>query len=289
MKMLLIIIVVILFICFVECVREICTFQVTHYKIHSDKLKNIHPKKIVLLSDLHNCSYGKNNEKLLQVIKRENPDMILIAGDMLVGKKGVSTEVARKFLKELPKICNTYYANGNHEQRMKNDPEKYGDTYREYNRFLKSQGVLYLENEKGIEKWDELEVEVLGLEIPDNAYGKFCKVSIPEDYVEQCFGKADDTKFQILIAHNPLFVKQYLNWGGDLIVSGHLHGGVVRIPFWRGIISPQGGLFPKYSGEMKKEGETTVIVSKGIGLHTIPVRLLNPTEVIVLHIGDSEE
>ena len=289
MKMLLIIIVVILFICFVECVREICTFQVTHYKIHSDKLKNIHPKKIVLLSDLHNCSYGKNNEKLLQVIKRENPDMILIAGDMLVGKKGVSTEVARKFLKELPKICNTYYANGNHEQRMKNDPEKYGDTYRVYNRFLKSQGVLYLENEKGIEKWDELEVEVLGLEIPDNAYGKFCKVSIPEDYVEQCFGKADDTKFQILIAHNPLFVKQYLNWGGDLIVSGHLHGGVVRIPFWRGIISPQGGLFPKYSGEMKKEGETTVIVSKGIGLHTIPVRLLNPTEVIVLHIGDSEE
>lgn len=289
MKMLLIIIAVLVVLCIAECIRELSTFKVTHYKIQSNKLKNINSRKIIFLSDLHNCRYGRQNEILLDAIKKESPDMILIAGDMLIGKKGAPTDVAKNFLKELSKMCNTYYANGNHEQRMKNDPEKYGDVYKDYYRFLKSQGVLYLENSKKSEKWDACEVEVLGLEIPDDAYGKFCKVSIPEDYVEQCFGKADSSKYQILIAHNPLFMKQYLNWGADLIVSGHLHGGVARIPFWRGIISPQGSLFPKYSGEMKVEDTTTVVVSRGIGLHTIPIRFLNMAEVIVLHVGDSEE
>lgn len=272
-----------------EWMREIHTFQITRYNIQSPKLKNIKKRKIILLSDLHNCSYGKENEKLLRAIKEEKPDLILIAGDMLVGSEKVSTETASKFVTKLPVICDTYYANGNHEQRMKENTKRYGTSYERYKQELCEAGIHYLENEKTQLQWEDCNVEIHGLEIPNQGYKKFQKVCLPEHCVETLLGKADTSKYQILIAHNPIFMSDYLNWGADLIVSGHLHGGVARIPGWRGIITPQGGLFPKYSGEMTKIGSATAVVSKGIGIHTIKIRFLNPAEVVVLHVGDSEE
>ena len=146
-----------------------------------------------------------------------------------------------------------------------------------------------MENESAQIVWDECHVDVLGLEIPKTCYGKFHKVSLPEKYIENTLGIGKKSNYQILLAHNPIFMKEYLDWGADLILSGHFHGGVIRIPFWRGIISSQGQFFPKYSGEMTKEGDSSVVVSKGIGIHTIPVRVFDPTEIVVLHIGDLEE
>lgn len=272
-----------------EWMREIHTFQITHYNIQSSKLKSVKKRKIILLSDLHNCSYGIENEELLKAIRNEKPDCILVAGDMLVGNERVSSEIACKFVTELPKICDTYYANGNHEQRMKENTKRYGTSYKEYKRALCEAGVIYLENEKVNLCWEDCSVEIHGLEIPSKGYKKFQKVSLSERCMETSLGKADTSKYQILIAHNPIFMDDYIKWGADLVVSGHLHGGVVRIPGWRGVITPQGGLFPKYSGEMTQIGEATAVVSKGIGLHTIKIRFLNPAEVVVLHIGDSEE
>lgn len=289
LKWLLLLLLIVCVIIVAEWMREIHTFQITHYEIQSPKLKNVKKRKLILLSDLHNCSYGKENEKLLQAIKQEKPDLILIAGDMLVGKEGVSTECASHFVKQLPSICDTYYANGNHEQRMKENAKRYGNVYQSYKKELCEAGIVYLENETIRLQWEERGVEIHGLEIPNKAYRKFQKVVLPDCYVEKCFGKADTSNYQILIAHNPIFMSDYLKWGADLIVSGHLHGGVARVPFWRGIISPQGGLFPKYSGEMTKIGDATAVVSKGIGIHTIKIRFLNPAEVVVLHVGGSEE
>lgn len=285
----LILLVVIAILVIIECIREISTFKVTHYEIQSPKLKKIRKRTVILLSDLHNCSYGKENETLLQAIRQEKPDMILVAGDMLIGKRESSTETARKLMEELPKICDTYYANGNHEQKRKETKDAFDTSYRKYRDCLIKAGVHYLENEKRTTRWDDCEVEIHGLEIPREAYNKFRKVSLPENCLENSLGEADASKYQILIAHNPVFMSDYLKWGADLIVSGHLHGGVARIPFWRGFITPQGGLFPKYSGELTKEGDASVVVSKGIGIHTIKIRFLNPTEMVVLHVGGSEE
>ncbi len=272
-----------------EWIREIHTFRITHYEIQSPKLKNVKKRKIVLLSDLHNYSYGKENEKLLEAIKSEKPDLILIAGDMLVGKEHTSTEVSGNFVKQLPEICETYYANGNHEQRMKENTKYYGDLYQKYKKELREAGIIYLENERKELRWEACDVEIQGLELPNKTYRKFRKVVLSENQMETCLGKADASKYQILIAHNPTFMSDYLKWGADLVVSGHTHGGVVRIPFWRGAITPQGSLFPKYSGEMTKIGDATVVVSKGIGIHSIKIRFLNPAEVVVLHVGDLEE
>jgi len=273
----------------IECVREILTFKITRYDITSPKLKKIKSKKVILLSDLHNCQYGKDNKKLLEAIKAEAPDLILVAGDMLIGDIGRQTIVAEKFMVELPKICDTYYGNGNHEQRMKECPEKFGFTYEQYKQVLVENGVHCMENEKASVNWDGNEIEIYGVEIPWSCYKKFQKLEMPQNTMEKCLGKSTSDKYQILIAHNPIFVREYLEWGADLVVSGHLHGGVARIPFWRGVITPQGGLFPKYSGELTQVGTASVVVSKGIGIHTIPIRFLNPTEMIVLNISGVEE
>ena len=136
---------------------------------------------------------------------------------------------------------------------------------------------------------DGCKVAIHGLEIPREAYKKFRKVHLEDSFLESSIGKAKKECYNILIAHNPIFMDKYLKWGADLVVSGHLHGGVARIPGFRGVITPQGGLFPKYSGELTNEGEAHVVVSKGIGIHTIKIRFLNPAEIVVMHISGMEE
>ena len=284
-----ILLVIICIICIAEWMREIRTFKMTHYDLESKKLQGLKNKKIILLSDLHNYTYGSNNEKLLAAIRKERPDLILIAGDMLVGKAGVSTEVALDFCKALTEICDVYYANGNHEQRMKEYTETYGFVYQEYKEKLVSAGIHYLENTMESFEMDGYSMNIYGLEIPCEAYKKFKKVILEETCLEDRLGSCDLKQYNVLIAHNPVFMKDYLKWGADLIVSGHLHGGVARIPGFRGVITPQGGLFPKYSGELRREGDSFVAVSKGIGIHTIKVRFLNPAEVVVLHLNRTGE
>ncbi len=282
----LILIGVIVLICIVEWIREIVTFKVTHYDIKSEKLNKLnHERKIVFLSDLHNNRYGKNNEKLLDAVKEQNPDLILVGGDMLVGKANIPSKVAEDFVSKLTEICPVYYANGNHEQRMKVYPETFGTTFQEYKDRLIKSGVTFVENENVDFNWDGCQVKVYGLEIPVEFYKKFRKQTLPVDVVREQIGETEPNCYNILLAHNPTYTKTYLEWGADLILSGHFHGGVVRIPKLGGIITPQWHMFPKYSGELTKENEKYVVVSKGLGAHTLKIRFLNPAEIVVLHIG----
>ncbi len=274
----------IIILCIVEWIREIVTFQVTHYYIASKKLKGLKKeRKIIFLSDLHNNCYGKDNQRLLKAIKAEKPELILVGGDMLVGVAGLSTDVARKFVVALTEIAPVYYANGNHEQRMKEYPETYGSTYDDYKKALEEQGVHFLENAHVDVSWDACDVQIYGLEIPPECYAKFQPTSLSVEQVKERIGQAEDEKLQILMAHNPKYVETYKEWNADVILCGHYHGGMVRIPGLGGMITPQWKMFPKYSGEYTKEGEQSIIVSRGIGMHTIRLRFLNPAEVIVLH------
>ncbi len=276
---------VILVLCIVEWMREISTFQITHYEIVSEKLNKVpEEKKIVFLTDLHNYSYGKNNEKLFSAIKNQNPDFILIGGDMPIGKLESPVRVAEKFVCQLTEICPVYYANGNHEQRMKIYTEKFGKKYQEYKNAIEQSGVRFLENEHVDLMFDTCPVQIHGLEIPREAYKKFRKTSVSLEQIKECIGKADLSKYQILLAHNPIFADTYMEWGADLVLSGHLHGGVVRLPGIGGVITPQFHLFPKYSGELTVKDGKSIVVSKGLGTHTIKIRFLNPAEMVVLHL-----
>lgn len=281
----LILIGVILVFCIAEWIREILTFKVTHYDIVSEKLNNLkEERKIIFLTDLHNNSYGKDNEKLLHTVRSQNPDLILVGGDMLVGKAETPTRVAEDFVRQLAGICPVYYANGNHEQRMKIYPEKFGTKYQEYKATVEEAGVPFLENEHIDLMLDDCRLQITGLEIPREGYKKFRKTFVSLEQIEERIGKADVSKYQILLAHNPIYTDTYLEWGADLVLSGHLHGGIVRIPGLGGVITPQFRLFPKYSGELTVEDGKSVVVSKGLGTHTIKIRFLNPAEVVVLHL-----
>lgn len=285
MKNLIIALGIIFLLILMEIIREITTFKVTHYEIVSPKLKKkMGEKKIIFISDLHNYSYGKENGKLLRAIERENPDMILSAGDLLVGDKKKSSEPAEKFIKFLTKKFPVYCGNGNHEQRMKEETDKYGEKYVTYKEHIVKAGACLLENNSVLLNWEGKKVRISGLEIPLGYYRKFSRKKLDVKEIEDSLGRADEETFEILLAHNPVYAETYAKWGADLILSGHLHGGIVRIPFGRGIITPQVCLFPKYSGGMYEIGEKTIVVSKGLGVHTIPIRLFNQAEVVVLHI-----
>lgn len=269
-----------------EMYRELHTFRVTHYRVNSAKLAG--EKTWIFLSDLHNQVYGVNNEKLIHAVKEERPDLILIGGDMLVGKNGHSYAPTLACVEELVKIAPVYYANGNHEERMKLKPEKYDQSYSAYRERLLKLGVHMLENDSVIlvSTGSEEKVRLTGLEIPLECYTHLKRRKMPEGIIKERIGNRDPEAFQVLLAHNPSYMKEYLAWGADLILSGHLHGGMVRIPGIGGVIGPDFVLFPKYSGEMRRVGEQNVIVSKGLGTHTIHIRLFNPAEVVVLSLNN---
>ena len=226
---------------FAEMYRELHTFRVTRYQVASPKLAG--EKTWVFLSDLHNQVYGVNNCRLIDAVKKESPDLILIGGDMLVGKNGHSYEPALACVKELVKIAPVYYANGNHEERMKLKPQKYDQSYALYREKLLNLGVHLLENESTVLS-DESKVRLTGLEIPLECYTHLKRREMPEGAIKERIGNRDPEAFQVLLAHNPSYMKEYLAWGADLILSGHLHGGMVRIPGIGGVIGPDFVLFP---------------------------------------------
>lgn len=269
-----------------EIWREVHQFRVVTYKIRSKKLEGIEKgMKLVFLSDLHNQSYGKKNRRLLQKIKDINPALVLIGGDMLVGKREASYQTALAFVTELAALFPVYYANGNHEQRMKEYPEEFLGSFAKYKEALCRAGVHFLENASQELLCGGRRIRLTGLEIPLECYSHFKKIPMPDDTVEERIGKAKTEDYEILMAHNPGYMKEYLSWGADLVLSGHLHGGIVRLPGGVGAISPSFALFPKYSGDHYREGNQDIVVSKGLGVHTICVRLFNPAEVVVLELG----
>ena len=287
-KIILIIVAVFIVYCLIEMIRELRDFRVTKYRICSQKLNGIkREKKIIFLSDLHNRMYGEENERLLKSIRNQHPDLILIGGDMLVRKDGNSYDKTVHFLAKLPGICPVYCANGNHEQKLKELPDKYEQSYEEYKKALTASGIHMLENASETVKLDEVPVKLSGLEIPLGAYARFGKKELSLKEITDRIGEHGDD-YQILLAHHPGYMKEYLSYGADLILGGHYHGCVVQLPGIGGVISTNFTLFPKYSGGIYQEGEQTAVVSRGLGTHSVPLRLWNWPELIVLELSGNE-
>ena len=287
-KIILIIVAVFIVYCLIEMIRELRDFRVTKYRICSQKLNGIkREKKIIFLSDLHNRMYGEENERLLESIRNQHPDLILIGGDMLVRKDGNSYDKTVHFLAKLPGICPVYCANGNHEQKLKELPDKYEQSYEEYKKALTASGIHMLENASETVKLDEVPVKLSGLEIPLGAYARFGKKELSLKEITDRIGEHGDD-YQILLAHHPGYMKEYLAYGADLILGGHYHGCLVQLPWIGGVISTNFTLFPKYSGGIYQEGEQTAVVSRGLGTHSVPLRLWNWPELIVLELSGNE-
>lgn len=251
---------------------------------HTFQDKRIKKKvRAVMLADLHNKEFGKNNEHLLEAIRLAKPDLILIAGDILTAKPGAKPDVAIHFIKELARDYPIYYGNGNHEHRLKLYPEKYGDMGKRYEEALEAQNVQPMVNSHvELKEWG---ITVFGSEIDRFYYRRFKVQHMEPDYLESILGQPVKDTYNILLAHNPDYFPQYVSWGADLVCSGHVHGGMVRIPFvGKGVVSPNVKLFPKYDGGKFTKENTTMLLSRGLGTHTIPVRLFNPGELLIINL-----
>lgn len=258
-------------------------FVVKKHKITDNRIKQ--PCRAVVLADLHNKLYGKDNQRLFAAIRACEPDFIFIAGDMLTAKPGKKPDIALHFLRELSQAYPVYYANGNHEHRLKLYPEKYGDMALKYEKELVDMGIRMLVNSHVT--LTEEGISLYGAEIDRFYYKRFHVQHMEADYMERILGKADKDNYTVLLAHNPDYFPQYAAWGADLVFSGHVHGGMVRVPFWgKGVVSPNVRLFPRYDGGVFKQDKSVMILSRGLGMHTIPIRLFNPAEVLVVDFAN---
>jgi uncharacterized protein len=260
-------------------------FKVARYTVYSDKFKDLNEDiKIVVLADLHNHVYGKENDTLIEAIEKEDPDLILVAGDLIVAKTNQSMEVAIDLMKKLAKKHQIYYGLGNHEYRLKIYPEQYIDMYDNYLKAIQSDNLHVLENKSTKIFVKNTELNIYGLEIEKEYYKRFVKTELPYKYVDSLIGSANELSYNILLAHNPKYFKSYAKWGADLTLAGHIHGGLIRLPFLGGLASPQVEFFPKYDGGLFREGESTMVLSRGLGTHTINVRINNRAELVSIRL-----
>ncbi len=243
------------------------------------------PVKFVMLSDLHDTDVTHDgNRRLLRSIESIDPDFVILAGDMITSymQPSYNSDVAFDFLRELANRFTVYYGVGNHEQRYKAEPERFAGKYDKLVEFVQKLGIHFL-SDSYIDR-EEDKIRIYGFDIPIDNYRRAVKTYLPDGILNDRFGDPDDNKYNILIAHNPDFFDDYAAFGPDLVLSGHLHGGIVAIPGIGGVISPQLRLFPKYDFGTFTKGNTTMIVSRGIGWHTIPVRIFNKAEIVSVTI-----
>lgn len=268
----------------IDCHR----FVVRNYEIPTDK--DINSFRIVMLSDLHSSTFGKNNSRLSKAVIDQNPDAVIIAGDMYTAVKNENIDCAAALLEAFEGKFPVYYSNGNHELKAREREDEFGTLYEDFKRKITcgndvrnapENNVYYLENERVTDKSGSV---IYGLDLPFEYYKKFMNISPGKDGVNNLLGTCDLSNFNILIAHNPEYFSDYSEWGADLVLSGHYHGGLMRLPFLKGVISPRYKLFPHYSYGTYIFNKSTMILSCGLGTHTLPIRIFNPGEVSVIDI-----
>ena len=249
---------------------------VRRYQITDTRLER--PLRVVLLADHHSSRYGQAQEKLLACVRAQNPDLILMPGDMADDKRN-NRELECLFRGLRDCGCPAYYVTGNHESRRRADmaavkamAERYGITVRT----------------------DEVKTAVIGgqkllvggIEDPENV--KYQNPAYDHKAaMEQAFANVRETPgYRILLAHKPHYIDDYAKYGFDLVVSGHTHGGQVILPgLINGLFAPGQGLFPRWGGGLYHHKGTAMVVSRGLARRIFHMpRVFNRPEVVVIDL-----
>ena len=230
--------------------------------------------RIAQVSDLHNAEFGDGNQRLLDMLREAEPDMIAITGDLIDSRK-TNIAVALAFAEEAVRIAPCYSVSGNHEARV---PE-----YRELKAGLEAAGVTVLDDARVEIEISGKSITIIGVNDP----------SFLADYLTSDAAVMDrklselsseDASFTILLSHRPELFDTYAAHDMDLVLTGHAHGGQFRLPLIGGLIAPNQGLFPKYDDGLYSEGNTNMIVSRGLGNSIIPFRFNNRPEVVLIEL-----
>jgi predicted MPP superfamily phosphohydrolase len=249
---------------------------VKNYIIYSDKISKSESIRIVLITDLHSHVYGKNQTKPVSLIKQQKPDIIALAGDIADDEAPI--EGTKLFLEGLKGFRPIYYVTGNHEF-WSNDIKNIKDTIRKYD-------VHILENNYEQIKVKNSNFVIGGIDDPDVVMYEKPTLDLGREMNDRFFKLKDKSDFKILLAHRPELIELYKEFDFDLVLSGHSHGGQVRIPFiLNGLLAPNQGWFLKYAGGVYKHGSLTHIVSRGVSYNPRLPRIFNPPEIVTIDIN----
>lgn len=235
--------------------------------------------RIVQISDLHNARYVKNNEKIIELIKNADADIIVITGDM-IDSRNLDMEMAVSFAEKLIEIAPTFYANGNHESRIEEYPE-----FREQ---LRDIGITVLEDESVKVTSGGDEITLIGMIDPAFYMKETDRKRKEKINVQLSKIVADDMSYKILLSHRPELFDEYVKHNIDLVFSGHAHGGQVVLPKIGGLYAPGEGFFPKYYTGLHTKRNTNMIVSRGVGDSGMRFRINNKPEIIVAELVKKE-
>ena len=267
----------------VFCVATCVSFRVVDYTLETPKLKPDGPLTIILITDLHSTIHGAGQAPLLRAIQERKPDLILLAGDIIDDEEPV--QGARLLLAGIKDLAPVYYVSGNHEYWSPDVPAVWAE--------LRSFGARILSDE-----YERLTIKgnpviIAGVEDPHKVLA--APWYQPDEAMRRAFAGLEaegEGVYKILLAHRPERIARYKQYPFDLVVSGHTHGGQVRIPFLlNGLYAPNQGLFPKYAGGLYTHKSADPhkpplfhIVSRGLSINPRLPRIFNPPELVSITI-----
>ncbi|HGH7177130.1 TPA: metallophosphoesterase [Bacillus wiedmannii] len=251
--------------------------SITEVNITSNKIpSSFKGFKILQISDLHNKKFGDNQETLIQKVKSINPDIIAITGD-LIDSKSYDAEVSMELIRGLVKEYPIYFVTGNHE--------KWSGKYNDLEKELKKHHVTVLRNEHVSIQKGEQKINLLGIDDPEFVTGNRDEGNVVKDEIIKAKIEIQPDTYNVLLSHRPEFLTEYADEQIDLVLSGHAHGGQVRLPFIGGVVAPNQGILPTYTAGLYEKQNTSMVVSRGLGNSIIPQRILNRPELVVVQFN----
>ncbi len=230
--------------------------------------------RIIQVSDLHNKDF---KGRLIKKIKSLNPDIIVITGD-IIDSYHTNPDIALKFAENAVKIAPVCYVPGNHENRLK-------DIYPEFRKSLENLGVTVLDCRSVILEKNGDEIVLAGMD--DLTF--FGSSTLNENTIVfkeklLALGMEKGNRTGILLSHRPEIFDIYVESGFEIVLTGHAHGGQIRLPFIGGILTPNQGFFPEYDAGLYQKNNTNMIISRGLGNSLFPFRIGNRPEIIVCEL-----
>ena len=229
--------------------------------------------RIALITDLHSCYYGKNQNWLVRRIEKEKPDIVILGGDILDNR--LSDENAHLLVEQVCSKYPTYYVSGNHEY--------WSGGIDEMKDYLKDTGVKVLEGDCDTISFGNSTLDICGIDDPT-----YLRNDEWEDQIRSAYDKTEDSHVKILVSHRPERVSTYEKYDFDPILTGHAHAGQFRIPFVnKGLLAPDQGFMAKYvSGIYELSNGSIMEVSRGLARETTPLpRFFNHPEVVILKLN----
>lgn len=268
--------------------------QITHFQVSSSKIpKSFDGYKILQLTDLHGKQFGVGNSELLEKINEIKPELIVFTGDMINSNNDFE-QVFLALGAELALKYPVYCISGNHEDRMAINKSK-NKKFNRLKKALAEKGVHYIDNQKVELKKSGAVINLYGLNCPLRYYAadfrrrKNKTQPLHPNNITKLIGEANKSKYNLMLMHIPFYFEGYAAWGADLTLCGHIHGGLIRLPFFGGLLSPDITFFPKYdAGRFDKDGRT-MIVGRGLGgSGRLKIRVNNPPEIVVVTLKQEE-